>query len=185
MFAKYFCGLLVLVSVHAWSYTSSDESRLIPADSELSFMLIYPELTQSIYQDTSLPILWDSPELVKAFEFQLSLLEQAQMAPLFERQLKQIRQYQSRRQWQELDILLTDTFIYYLSYVENAPLAGKEWYFSGKLHSKLPPPSPHILMRLKSSVANDYLLEMVLSYAPPVGDFDQFKGDLFRVGNRV
>lgn len=64
MFAKYFCGLLVLVSVHAWSYTSSDESRFIPADSELSFMLIYPELTQSIYQDSSLPILWDSPELV-------------------------------------------------------------------------------------------------------------------------
>ncbi|OQQ04121.1 murein L,D-transpeptidase [Vibrio splendidus] len=175
MLAKYFCGLLVLVSVHAWSYASSDESRFIPAESELSFMLIYPELTQSIYQDTSLPILWDSPELVKAFEFQLSLLEQAQMAPLFERQLKQIRQYQSRRQWQELDILLTDTFIYYLSYVENAPLAGKEWYFSGKLHSKLPAPSPHILMRLKSSVTNDYLLEMVLSYAPPVGDFDQIK----------
>ncbi|MFA0520042.1 murein L,D-transpeptidase, partial [Vibrio sp. 10N.222.55.E8] len=38
-----------------------------------------------------------------------------------------------------------------------------------------PAPSPHILMRLKSSVANDYLLEMVLSYAPPVGDFDRFK----------
>ncbi len=44
---------------------------------------------------------WDLPELVKAFEFQLSLLEQAQMA-LFDRQLKQIRQYQSRGQWQEL-----------------------------------------------------------------------------------
>ncbi|MEZ9564584.1 murein L,D-transpeptidase [Vibrio artabrorum] len=175
MFAKYFCGLLVLVSVHTWGYTSSDKDRFIPADSELSFMLIYPELTQSIYQDSSLPILWDSPELVKAFEFQLSLLEQAQMAPLFERQLRQIRQYQSRKQWQELDILLTDTFIYYLSYVESAPIAGKEWYFSGQLHSKLPAPSPHILMRLKSSVANDYLLEMVLSYAPPVGDFDRFK----------
>lgn len=137
MLAKYFFGLLVLVSVHAWSYTSSDESGFIPADSELSFMLIYPELTQSIYQDSSLPILWDSPELVKAFEFQLSLLEQAQMAPLFERQLKQIRQYQAQRQWKELDILLTDTFIYYLSYVENAPLVGKEWYFSGKLHLSL------------------------------------------------
>ncbi|MEL0611446.1 murein L,D-transpeptidase, partial [Vibrio echinoideorum] len=60
MLAKYFCGLLVLVSLHAWSYTSSDESRLIPADSEVSFLLIYAELTQSFYQDSSLPILWDS-----------------------------------------------------------------------------------------------------------------------------
>ena len=175
MLAKYFCGLLLLVSMSTWSYTGSEDRRFIPADSELSFMLIYPELTLSIYQDTSFPFLWDSPELVKAFEFQLSLIEQAKVAPLFDRQLKQIHQYQSRQQWQELDILLTDTFIYYLSYVENAPIKGEEWYFSGQLHSKLPAPSPHIVMRLKSSVANDYLLEMVLSCAPPVGDFDQFK----------
>ncbi|MEC7940533.1 MAG: L,D-transpeptidase family protein [Pseudomonadota bacterium] len=175
MLAKYFCGLLLLVSMSTWSYTGSEDRRFIPADSELSLMLIYPELTLSIYQDTSFPFLWDSPELVKAFEFQLSLIEQAKVAPLFDRQLKQIHQYQSRQQWQELDILLTDTFIYYLSYVENAPIKGEEWYFSGQLHSKLPAPSPHIVMRLKSSVANDYLMEMVLSYAPPVGDFDQFK----------
>ncbi|WP_299690772.1 L,D-transpeptidase family protein [uncultured Vibrio sp.] len=175
MLAKYFCGLLVLVSVHTWSYTSSEESRFIPADSELSSILIYPELTQSIYQGYSLPILWGASDAIQAFEFQLSLIVQAQISPTFERQLKQIRQYQSQNQWQELDILLTDTFISYLSYVENAPLAGKEWFFSEKLHSTLPPPSPHILSRLKSSVADDYLLEMVLSYAPPVGDFDQFK----------
>ena len=111
MLAKYFCGLLLLISMSTWSYTGSEDRRFIPADSELSFMLIYPELTLSIYQDTSFPFLWDSPELVKAFEFQLSLIEQAKVAPLFDRQLKQIHQYQSRQQWQELDILLTDTFI--------------------------------------------------------------------------
>jgi murein L,D-transpeptidase YcbB/YkuD len=175
MLVKYFCGLLLFVSAQTWSNISFDENRVYSDDSEPPFMLLYPELTQSIYQDTSQPSFWDSPELVKAFQFQLSLLQQAQMAPLFERQIKRIQQYQSNEQWHKLDFLLTDTFIYYLSYVENAPLLGKEWYFSGKLHSKLPVPSPHILLRLKSSVTNDYLLEMVLSYAPTVGDFDKFK----------
>ncbi|MCW0469083.1 hypothetical protein OH492_08630 [Vibrio chagasii] len=95
-------------------YTSSEERQFIPADSRLSFMLIYPEL-RSIYPQVPflspvsffirLALPWDSPT-GKAFEFQLSLIEQAKMAPLFERQLKQIRQYQSRQQWQELDILL-------------------------------------------------------------------------------
>ncbi|MCZ8499290.1 hypothetical protein O9929_20180 [Vibrio lentus] len=55
---------------------------------------------------------------------------------------KQIRQYQSRGQWQELDILLTDTFIYYRKAIlRTHHFAARVWYFSGKLHSKLPAPS--------------------------------------------
>ena len=80
MLAKYFCVLLLLFSMSTWSYTSSEDCRFILADSELSFMLIFPELTLSIYQDTSFPFLWDPPELVNAFEFQLSLIEQAKVA---------------------------------------------------------------------------------------------------------
>lgn len=110
-----------------------------------------------------------------AFEFQLSLIDKAQFAPRFSKQFKQIAEHKASGEWDKVDTLTTDALLYYLSYVENAPLVGKEWYFSEKLQDRLPEPTPETIARLLDSINNGYLLELVLSYAPPVGNFDQLK----------
>ena len=175
MLVKYIFAILLVVSTHSWGSASHQIRQDVEPGSDLSFSLLYPELTQRVYQETSYPVVWASPAASSAFEFQLSLIDKAQFAPLFSEQFKQIEQYKASGEWDKVDILTTDALLHYLSYVENAPLIGKEWYFSEKLQDRLPEPAPETIERLRDSIDNGYLLELVLSYAPPVGNFDQFK----------
>jgi murein L,D-transpeptidase YcbB/YkuD len=175
MLVKYIFAILLVVSTHSWGSASHQIRQDVEPGSGLSFSLLYPELTQRVYQETSYPVVWASAAASSAFEFQLSLIDKAQFAPLFSEQFKQIEQYKESGEWDKVDILTTDALLHYLSYVENAPLIGKEWYFSEKLQDRLPEPAPETIERLRDSIDNGYLLELVLSYAPPVGNFDQFK----------
>ncbi|MFA0569001.1 L,D-transpeptidase family protein [Vibrio gallaecicus] len=175
MLVRLFCGLLLLTSFQVWSLTGLYERGWIPESSSLKFYVLYPELTESFYTDSSSALLWNDSEASEMLEFQLSIIDRSEISPLFERQLKRLRFYREQELWFEHDILSMDTLIFYLSYSENAPLIGKPWYFEDKLHAKLPKPSPHLLFNLKRNLESNTLKEFVLSYAPPVGDYKQFK----------
>lgn len=56
MLVKYIFAILLVVSTHSWGSASHHMRQDIKPGSDLSFSLLYPELTQRIYQETSYPV---------------------------------------------------------------------------------------------------------------------------------
>lgn len=166
--------VLLVFSSQAWSLNSFYQNNWISKKSGLEFYVQYPVLTEQIYQNNASQLLWSDSLAGQALEFQLDIIEKSGISPIFSRQLKQLRYFRDNDQWFEYDILATDTLLFYMSYSENASVIGKPWYFSEKLNSSLPKPSHLALSKLDVYLQSGQLTELTQSYAPPVGNYDQF-----------
>lgn len=167
--------VFLFFSAHAWSLASFYQQGWISKSSGLEFYVQYPTITESLYSKNPSRLFWSDPEAAQTLEFQLSIIEQSGISPLFSRQLNRLRYYRENELWFEYDILATDTLLFYISYSENAPLVGKPWYFSEKLQSKLPQPSQSSILSLSRAIGINQLSVLTKAYAPPIGSYDNFE----------
>ena len=156
-----FCSFSTVVSLDASAQTEQEG-----AVEKLSVEKIihYPEVIDQLYQSTNYRLNWENEDDVAQLIFQMELVSLADVTQEFDNQLRRIEQVREQGDELDFDLVMTDSLLMYLSYLEQVPVEGINWLFANKVHVKFPAPSIETLSLLSNEIT--------------VGKLDQFLTDL-------
>ena len=156
-----FCSFSTVVSLDASAQTEQEG-----AVEKLSVekMIHYPEVIDQLYQSTNYRLNWENEDDVAQLIFQMELVTLADVTQEFDNQLRRIEQVREQGDQLDFDLVMTDSLLMYLSYLEQVPEEGINWLFANKVHVKFPAPSIETLSLLSNEIT--------------VGKLDQFLTDL-------
>ncbi|MGF1740424.1 L,D-transpeptidase family protein [Vibrio profundum] len=138
----------------------------IQPDSSVTSVIQFPDLVDRVYRENDDHLIWYDLEQSQLLEFQLEMIRQAGISPLFSSQLSYLQYYRQANRWFEYDLLATDTLLLYMSYVEQAPLQGESWFFDKKPANTFPPPSEASVKELLVAVHMKQLNGLIHGYTP-------------------
>ncbi|MGR5470357.1 L,D-transpeptidase family protein, partial [Vibrio astriarenae] len=70
----------------------------------------------------------------------------------FDDQLLRLESVREQGDKLDFDLVMTDSLLMYLSYLEQLPEEGLNWLFAGKAHVNLPAPSLETLSKLSNEI---------------------------------
>lgn len=153
-------------TLYAQSLNAFVQRGWISPKEPITYFLEYPTRLEQIYTHNQFQRLWQNRQDRQALDMQLALIQEARVSPLFDRQRKYLRLYESRRDWQRYDVLATDTLLLYLQYAHYAPMRGQYWFFKRPLNAPLPPPSASVIADVQQAGADLTLTQLILSATP-------------------
>ncbi|SDH10886.1 Murein L,D-transpeptidase YcbB/YkuD [Vibrio xiamenensis] len=165
--------LVLFLPVKTWATPYFEQLGWMTPDSKLNELIQYPYLLENIYQRNGEQLIWFDLQQSSKLEFQLEILDRAGFSPLFARQLTYLRYYRENNRWYEYDLLATDTLLSYLSYAENAPKMGQDWYFDKRLTEKLPLPTAKTIEFVFTAIDQQHLSALIEMYTPDSPEYDQ------------
>ncbi len=165
--------LVLFLPVKSWATPYFEQLGWMTPNSKLNELIQYPYLLESIYQHNGEQLIWFDLQQSSKLEFQLEILDKAGFSPLFSSELSYLRYYRKNNRWYEYDLLATDALLSYLSYAENAPKLGNEWFFDKHLTNKLPMPSAKAIEFVRSAVEQQHLSALIQMYTPDSAEYDQ------------
>ncbi|MDF2154305.1 L,D-transpeptidase family protein [Vibrio sp. CAU 1672] len=159
-----------VVSPEASAQTEQEEAVI---QLSIEKMIRYPELVDQLYDSTNYRLTWQNPDDVARFEFQLQLLILANISPVFDEQYHRIELVKRHGDKLDYDLVMTDSLLMYLSYVEQVPQQGLSWLFSVNQALSLPAPSSLSLARLSDDITVGQLDRFLAGLMSPLqGDPD-------------
>lgn len=132
----------IVASEMAMEWVRSLDERLDP--------LQHPKILASVYEERGFLPIWQDNRAIELFQSQLQWLSLSGVSPFFSARHKTLSEnlpYTTDR-WQEMDVLLTDTLLMYLSYLEGLPEHGQAWLFGEGLLSPLTAVSPQSVQNM-------------------------------------
>ncbi len=175
MFARFVITMAaLLVSCYSFSTTiSSDNATQIEqqgAVQQLSIekMIHYPKVIDQLYQSTNYRLNWQNESDVKQLIFQLNLVALAGVTREFDNQVHRINQISRQGDNLDFDLVMTDSLLMYLSYLEQLPRQGVNWLFANNSQVTLPPPSIETLSVLSNELTVGKLSNFLTSLHSPL-----------------
>ncbi|PFG56444.1 murein L,D-transpeptidase YcbB/YkuD [Vibrio sp. ES.051] len=138
----------------AVSFEASAQTKQEGAVQQLSLekLIHYPEVIDRLYQSTNYRLNWENESDVEELIFQMNLVALADVTKEFENQLYRINQVKWQGDNLDFDLVMTDSLLLYLSYLEQLPQTGVSWLFAKQAHVTLPAPSIDILSVLSNEI---------------------------------
>ncbi len=144
-----FCSFSTVVSLDASAQTEQEGAV---AQLSVEKMIHYPEVIDQLYQSTNYRLNWENDSDVDRLVFQMNLVALADVTQEFDDQLRRIEQVRAQGDKLDFDLVMTDSLLMYLSYLEQVPEEGINWLFANKDHIKLPAPSIETLSLLSNEI---------------------------------
>lgn len=174
MFARLLIITALLVPFCSFSTTVSfdnaSETEQKGAVHQLSIekMIHYPGVIDQLYQSTNYRLNWKNESDIEQFIFQLKLVALADVTREFENQIQRINQIRFHGDNLDFDLVMTDSLLMYLSYLEQLPLQGVNWLFANKTNVTLPSPSIETLSVLSNELTVGKLGSFLASLRSPL-----------------
>lgn len=156
-----FCSFSTVVSLAADGKTQQEGAV---AQLSIEKMIHYPVVVDQLYQSTHYRLNWQSESDVEQLIFQLNLVAMAEVSEEFDNQLHRINQVRWQGDTLDFDLVMTDSLLLYLSYLEQLPTQGVNWLFANAHDVTFPAPSINTLSTLSNEIT--------------VGKLDQFLAGL-------
>ncbi|WP_182033783.1 L,D-transpeptidase family protein [Vibrio diabolicus] len=137
-------------------------------------MIHYPEVIDQLYQSTNYRLNWENESDIEQFLFQVNLVALAGVTDEFENQLHRINQVRWQGDNLDFDLVMTDSLLMYLSYLEQLPEEGINWLFANKAHVILPAPSIDTLSVLSNEITVGKLSQFLASLRSPLQTDEAF-----------
>ncbi|EDP57548.1 GTP cyclohydrolase II [Vibrio sp. AND4] len=137
-------------------------------------MIHYPAIIDQLYQSTNYRLNWEKKETVELLIFQIKLVALAEVTQEFDNQLRRIEQVRKQGDTLDFDLVMTDSLLMYLSYLEQLPEEGLNWLFASKAHVKLPGPSIETLSLLSNEITVGKLDQFLAGLRSPLQMEDSF-----------
>ncbi|GAD75324.1 L,D-transpeptidase [Vibrio azureus] len=128
----------------------------------------FPSLVDELYQNTNYQLHWVNEKSVEALMSQMQQVAFAGVTSEFAHQRQRIEQVRRRGDSSDIDLVMTDSLLMYLSYLEQLPEHGKEWLFSNKVEAFLPPVGQDMFNRLSNALNNGELNQFLASLKSPL-----------------
>ncbi len=93
-----------------------------------------------LYESRGFLPFWQDERSIALFQTQLKGLALAGISPFFSARYKTLTDNlpYTTEHWQEMDVLLTDTLLSYVGYLQSLPMHGNEWLFGKGITTTLP-----------------------------------------------
>ena len=113
-----FCSFSTVVSPDASAQTEQEG-----AVEQLSVekMIHYPDVIDQLYQSTNYRLNWENETDVDQLIFQIELVALADVTSEFDDQLRRIEQVREQGDELDFDLVMSDSLLMYLSYLEQVP----------------------------------------------------------------
>ena len=90
-------------------------------------------------------------------------------------------QLQPQQNWQQYDVVATDTLLIYLSFIEQLQGKGKMWLFGEKVPSQLPTPSQVSIEDILMNYENNQFNQFIVSLKPQLSGYNQLVASINRL----
>lgn len=160
-----FCSFSTVVSLDASTQT---EQEGVLEKLAVEKMIHYPEGIDQLYQSTDYRLNWENEEDVAQLIFQMKLVALADITQKFDNQLRRIEQVREQGDELDFDLVMTDSLLMYLSYLEQVPEEGINWFFANKVHVKFPAPSIETLSLLSNEITVGKLGQFLTELRSPL-----------------
>ncbi|BCN23839.1 amidase [Vibrio alfacsensis] len=138
-------------------------------------MIHYPDVLEQLYQTTNYRLNWENAQDVEALLLQMKLVSLADVSQEFNDQLLRIESVRLRGDKLDFDLVMTDSLLMYLSYLEQVPSEGINWLFADKIHVKFPAPNVETLSKLSNEILVGKLGALLVDLRSPLQKDDAFQ----------
>nr|WP_321384697.1 L,D-transpeptidase family protein [uncultured Vibrio sp.] len=160
-----FCSFSTAVSL---DNASQAEQEGAVKQLSIEKMIHYPSVVEQLYQSTNYHLNWQNESDVEQFIYQLNIVALADVTKEFDDQLHRINQIRWQGDNLDFDLVMTDSLLMYLSYLEQLPHEGVNWLFANKAQVELPPTSIDTLSVLSNELTVGKLDQFLLSLRSPL-----------------
>lgn len=174
MFARILLTTALMVPFFSFSTvvsqnaTADTEQTGAVAQLSIEKMIHYPEVVDRLYQSTSYRLNWEDEDIAQQFLFQLQVLSLAEVSPVFQDQIRRVAYVEAEGDALDYDLVMTDTLLMYLSYLEQVQEHGLQWLFGQTEDVSLPEPSIEVLTALSTEITIGKLEQFLINLSSPL-----------------
>ncbi|PNQ57685.1 murein L,D-transpeptidase, partial [Vibrio agarivorans] len=131
-------------------------------------MINYPSLVDALYQDTNYRLHWIDEKNVEILMAQFQQVIFTGVTSEFKHQQQRIEQVRKNGDSSDIDLVLTDSLLMYLSYLEQLQQHGEEWLFASNAEVFLPQLGRSMFDQLSNALNNGALNQFLLNLKSPL-----------------
>ncbi|MEC6795627.1 L,D-transpeptidase family protein [Photobacterium sp. S4TG1] len=135
--------------------------------------LKYSSTLVELYLSTGFRQFWENQQSVNDFINQLRIIKLADVNKQLTARYHLLIQLQRQQNWQQYDVIATDTLLIYISFIEQLQGKGKLWLFGEVAPSTLPQPSRVTIENMLDSYENNRFNQFIISLKPPLSEYNQ------------
>lgn len=143
--------------------------------------LKYPTTLVELYSSIGFSQFWENDRIIQDFINQLRIISLSQTNKELTARYHLLIQLQPQQNWQQYDVVATDTLLIYLSFIEQLQGKGKMWLFGEKVPSQLPTPSQVSIEDILMNYENNQFNQFIVSLKPQLSGYNQLVASINRL----
>ncbi|WP_181318804.1 L,D-transpeptidase family protein [Photobacterium kishitanii] len=143
--------------------------------------LKYPTTLVELYLSTGFSPFWKNQRTINDFIDQLRIISLSQTNKELTARYHLLIQLQPQKNWQQYDVIATDTLLIYLSFIEQLHGKGKMWLFGEKTSSRLPRPSQMVIEDMLKNFENNQFHQFIIRLKPQTSEYNQLVASINRL----
>ncbi|PSW40651.1 murein L,D-transpeptidase, partial [Photobacterium phosphoreum] len=143
--------------------------------------LKYPTTLVELYSSIGFSQFWENDRTIQDFINQLRIISLSQTNKELTARYHLLIQLQPQQNWQQYDVVATDTLLIYLSFIEQLQGKGKMWLFGEKVPSQLPTPSQVSIEDILMNYENNQFNQFIVSLKPQLSGYNQLVASIKRL----
>ncbi|PSU71766.1 murein L,D-transpeptidase [Photobacterium phosphoreum] len=143
--------------------------------------LKYPTTLVDLYSSTGFSQFWENDRTIQDFINQLRIISLSQTNKELTARYQLLIQLQLQQNWQQYDVVATDTLLIYLSFIEQLQGKGKMWLFGENTPSKLPTPSQVSIEDILMNYENNQFNQFITRLKPQIAGYSQLVSSINRL----
>ncbi|PST91410.1 murein L,D-transpeptidase [Photobacterium sp. NCIMB 13483] len=146
--------------------------------------LKYPSILVELYLSTGFRQFWESKQVINDFIDQLRILSLSETNKELTARYHLLIQLQQQRNWQQYDVIATDTLLIYISFIEQLHGKGKLWLFGETAPSTLPPPSRVAIENMLDNYENHRFNQFIVRLKPQLSEYNQLVASINKLDSQ-
>ena len=143
--------------------------------------LKYPTTLVELYSSIGFSQFWENDRTIQDFINQLRIISLSQTNKELTARYHLLIQLQPQQNWQQYDVVATDTLLIYLSFIEQLQGKRKMWLFGEKVPSQLPTPSQVSIEDILMNYENNQFNQFIVSLKPQLSGYNQLVASINRL----
>ena len=143
--------------------------------------LKYPATLVELYLSTGFSQFWKNQRTINDFINQLRIISLSQANKELTARYHLLIQLQTKKNWQQYDVIATDTLLIYLSFIEQIHGKGKMWLFGKTPPSRLPSPNQIVIEDMLTNYENNQFDKFIIRLKPQISEYNRLVESIDRL----
>ena len=162
-----------LITASGSNNTLNRAQRWIKDANENKVRLKYSTTLVELYLSTGFRKFWKNQQTINDFINQLRIVSLSNVDKELTARYHLLIQLLPQQNWQQYDVIATDTLLMYISFTEQLHGKGKMWLFGKTMPSRLPPPSRIAIEDMLTNYENNNFNKFIVRLKPQTSEYNK------------